>query len=266
MKETFYEMNCPLRIALLADLHNRPYQTVIDSLELNKPELIAIPGDVIFQYILRRRKSVLEKQQNVLPFLSACADIAPTFFSLGNHERILDRDEMDVIRHANITVLDNQWVNFKDVLIGGLTSGYVMEYRTYKKNRKKNAAKPLKTRYPIKGAPLGTIGKPMLYPPDLSWLSQFVEQPGYKILLCHHPEYYPLLPESIDLILSGHGHGGQVRLFGQGLYAPGQGWLPKLTSGVHENRLVISRGLSNTAHVPRLFNPREIVYIIGSEN
>ena len=260
MKETFYATNCPLRVALLADLHNKPYKSVIESLECQKPEMIAISGDVIFQYTVRRRKSVLEKQHNVLPFLSACAEIAPTYFSLGNHERILDRDELDVLRHTGITILDNQWVRQKDVIIGGLTSGYVMEYRTYKKNRKKKSVKPLKNRYPIKGAPLGTLGKTMKYPPDLSWLSEFIAQEGYKILLCHHPEYLPILPESIDLILAGHAHGGQIRIFGQGLYAPGQGWFPKLTSGIHEGRLVISRGLSNTAHFPRFFNSKEVVY------
>lgn len=50
----------------------------------------------------------------------------------------------------------------------------------------------------------------------------------------------------IDLVLSGHAHGGQIRLFGQGLFAPGQGILPKYTSGVHEN-MIISKGLANTA-------------------
>jgi predicted MPP superfamily phosphohydrolase len=82
--------------------------------------------------------------------------------------------------------------------------------------------------------------------------------------LCHHPEYRDkyLKDRSIDLILSGHAHGGQIRLLGRGLYAPGQGIFPKYTSGIHAN-MIISRGLSNTAgFIPRLFNPREIVYIV----
>jgi predicted MPP superfamily phosphohydrolase len=50
---------------------------------------------------------------------------------------------------------------------------------------------------------------------------------------------------------------------GRGLYAPGQGIFPKYTSGIHAN-MIISRGLSNTAgFIPRLFNPREIVYIVA---
>ena len=66
-----------------------------------------------------------------------------------------------------------------------------------------------------------------------------------------------------DLILSGHAHGGQIRLFGRGLFAPGQGIFPKYTSGIHGS-MIISRGLSNTGGmIPRLFNRREIVYIGG---
>jgi predicted MPP superfamily phosphohydrolase len=53
---------------------------------------------------------------------------------------------------------------------------------------------------------------------------------------------------------------GQIRLFSHGLFAPGQGFLPEYTSGIHRN-LVITRGLSNPAMVPRLFNPVEIIYI-----
>ena len=66
----------------------------------------------------------------------------------------------------------------------------------------------------------------------------------------------------IDLFVAGHAHGGQWRLFGRGVFAPDQGLFPKYTSGVHEGRLVISRGLSNTVTpIPRLFNSRELVVV-----
>ena len=108
------------------------------------------------------------------------------------------------------------------------------------------------------------VGVKKHVPPELTWLDGFCAEPGYHILLCHHPEYYPrwLRERPIELILSGHAHGGQVRILGQGLYAPGQGVLPKLTSGVTEGRLVISRGLANCQRVPRLFNPPELVYVL----
>ena len=86
----------------------------------------------------------------------------------------------------------------------------------------------------------------------------------YIILLSHHPEYFQRLPKGIHLVLSGHAHGGQWRLFGRGLYAPNQGWLPRYTKGIYEKRMIVSAGLTNTAHVPRLFNPTEVIYVTNA--
>ena len=88
-----------------------------------------------------------------------------------------------------------------------------------------------------------------------------------KVLLCHHPEYYHRFEsagyrlDAIDLILSGHAHGGQMCIFGKPLFAPGQGFFPKLAGGVYDGRLIVSRGLSDTAHTPRINNPMELVMI-----
>ena len=97
--------------------------------------------------------------------------------------------------------------------------------------------------------------------PETRWLSDFAAQPGFHVLLSHHPEYWPLIPSSIELVLSGHAHGGQWRFFNRGVFAPSQGWWPKWTKGVYEGRLVISAGLSNTTWVPRIGNPTEVVYL-----
>ena len=96
-----------------------------------------------------------------------------------------------------------------------------------------------------------------------SWLDEFENQEGYKILLDHHPDNYEPYTKkrNIDLILSGHAHGGQIRLFGKGLYGKSQGFLPKYDGGVFDEKLVVSRGLSNTLPIPRLWNPTEIVFI-----
>ena len=84
------------------------------------------------------------------------------------------------------------------------------------------------------------------------------------MLLCHHPEYYEkyLKDRPIDLIVSGHAHGGQWRFFGRGVLAPGQGLFPKYTYGVHDDRLVIGTGLKKgSVLIPRLFNSPEVVFI-----
>ena len=99
--------------------------------------------------------------------------------------------------------------------------------------------------------------------PELDWLADYTAQEGFHLLLCHHPEYWPryLRALPIELTFSGHAHGGQIRLFDRGLYAPGQGLLPTYTSGLYEDRLLVSRGLSNNVIIPRLFNPTELVYL-----
>ena len=82
--------------------------------------------------------------------------------------------------------------------------------------------------------------------------------------MCHHPEYYPryVRQADIDLTVSGHAHGGQICLFGQGLYAPGQWLFPKYTAGFYDGqRLLVSRGLTNSTWVPRLWNPCELVLL-----
>jgi uncharacterized membrane-anchored protein YitT (DUF2179 family) len=99
--------------------------------------------------------------------------------------------------------------------------------------------------------------------PDLDWLQEYSTRPGYKLLLCHHPEFYDkyLKDTDIDLILSGHVHGGQMRILGRGIFSPGQGLFPKYFHGCHDNRLVVSAGSSNTVSLPRWGNPCEVVII-----
>ena len=100
--------------------------------------------------------------------------------------------------------------------------------------------------------------------PDLKLVDRFSKLASPKIMLCHHPEYYKkfLKGKGIDLIVSGHAHGGQWRIFGRGVYAPGQGLFPKYTSGSFDNTLVVSRGLREKSIVPRIFNPTEVVKIV----
>lgn len=57
--------------------------------------------------------SPLETQENVLPFLSGCAAIVPTYLSLGNHEWMLDQTDLETIRTTGITVLDNSWIELE---------------------------------------------------------------------------------------------------------------------------------------------------------
>ena len=74
--------------------------------------------------------------------------------------------------------------------------------------------------------------------PSARWLPDMAARGEFRLLMCHHPEYFArhIAPHDIDLTVAGHCHGGQVRIGHQGLYAPGQGILPKLTSGFYLDR------------------------------
>ena len=169
-----------------------------------------------------------------------------------------------MLRETGAVVLDNCWTEWNSVIIGGLTSGYVTNYRAFR------AESGSSDRYPRREDLYGIGGVRTDHKPATEWLAEYCSSSGYHILLSHHPEYYPIIPASVDLILSGHAHGDQLRMYDPfkrewfGLWSPGQGWWPKWTRGVYEGRLVVSAGLSNTTWIPRIGNPTEVVYIEGS--
>lgn len=94
-----------------------------------------------------------------------------------------------------------------------------------------------------------------------------VDSADFTVLLAHRPELlakYEQFP--LDLVVSGHAHGGQVRIPGvlNGLYAPNQGWFPKLAGGAYTQdgtTLIVSRGLAVRTRLPRIFNRPEVVLV-----
>lgn len=255
MQESFYTLPGPgnLCLALVSDLHSFPGDEALASLKKQRPELICVTGDFVLGRAPREGRK-LERSPEAASFLRACAGLAPTFVSLGNHEWMLDREDLEGIKELGAVPLDNAWTHWRGLCIGGLSPGRIGYYRAF---REKSGSGE---RYPL---PPHTRSYGAKAPPETAWLRDYAVQPGFKLLLCHQPEYWAryIRPLPINLTLSGHAHGGQIRLFGRGLYAPGQGLLPRYTAGVYENRLVVSRGLANTTVVPRLCNPTEMVYV-----
>lgn len=256
MKVTHYSLPAPLRrtIAVLADFHsaNKPKQndpahlrSVLELLRGVKPDFILSPGDIFnntHEYDLDDCFNI-----NGFRLLTEAVKIAPVYYSIGNHEHGMKTNNQLMLEDNGVTVLDNETATVNGIVIGGMTTGYRREKSAY-------------TRAPA---------------PDTSFPKQLSEREGYKILLCHHPEYWKryITGYGIDLTVSGHAHGGQWGFFGgRGVYAPGQGLFPKYVSGIHENEergnveyLAVSRGMTNTVPVPRFFNPCEIVVLhLGS--
>ena len=225
---TTYTMPSPypaLAIALVADLHNTDPSQTLRLLEKEKPDLIVIAGD-LYEGPPRRERVEWEHAARLL---KACGELAPTYYSQGNHDQTLCAEIEAAIKEAGVTLLTDRAVYAHGIHIGGLGSAYYQEDDT----------------------------------PNLAFAIDFSHREGYKLLICHHPEYYRryLKDLPLDLILSGHNHGGQWRVFGRGVYVPGQGLFPPHTHGVIDGRLVVSCGVSNNVWVPRIGVPTELVML-----
>ena len=187
-------------------------------------DAVLLPGDLVDRH---RRDNHLAEQ-----FLQEVPARIPVFLSVGNHERKFpDQDALrKMISGSSVILLDNRSVLFQGIRLGGLSS------------------------------------VPSNQPPDLHFLESFEKEKEFRILLCHHPETYRdyVAERNIDLTLCGHAHGGQIQIGNQGLFAPGQGFFPKLTHGVHDGgRMIISRGMTNGAkpRIPRIHNPCELIIL-----
>lgn len=216
------------RFVFISDLHDFPNEPIIDIIKDINPDAILVPGDFIHNSKLYKRG---------IEFLRVAATLAPTFFTLGNHEMKFSGDVVSFTKDTGAVLLDDNSVVFEGINIGGLTSGYK------------------------KGMKQKRLGKTPV--PNLQWLKKYSKEDGFKILLSHHPEYYkPYIKDlAIDIILSGHAHGGQIRIFGQGIIAPGQGFFPKYTRGIYDGRLIVSSGVGNQFIVPRINNRGEIIIL-----
>ena len=239
MQTVYWELpqkNFGLCAAVISDVHNRNHAEILRRVSKEKPEIILIPGDLFSALNPDERHYAPNSRHPNAPsfdLLESLAKIAPTFLSLGNHESIPTVENRKKIAHTGAVLLDNTYVEHKGILIGGLSSTLTH----------KNRNNPP--------------------PPDLAFLSDFAAQKGKKILLSHHPEVFKkhVSAFDIDLVISGHAHGGQWRIGNQGIWAPGQGLFPKYTSGIYDGRLVVSPGLSNHTWVPRIFNPGTVVIL-----
>ena len=248
---TKYQITIPgmprhVRIAVLADLHGSrgcDLDAIEEYLRFTDPDIALMPGD-IFE---RLDGSHPKRNEKAFEFVERVSKICPVYLSVGNHENggihswnvikwlrikslthLYDKGQLDRIAKFGV-LLDDKYVEVNGIRIGGLSSGLINVERM----------------------------------PSLDWLDDFCKFDGVKILMCHHPEYYEeyLYDRDIDLVVSGHAHGGQWRIFGRGIFAPGQGLFPKYTSGVHFDNHVISRGLKRAGIIPRLFNKPEVVIV-----
>ena len=233
-----------LRIAHLSDLHNarfgRENRRLLDKLAQAQPDLIVLTGDLI-----DARRTNLDR---ALAFAVRAAGLAPTYYVPGNHEARLPAAQYQRLRQGltavGVTVLEHERVTLtrggdRLTLLGLADQAFA---RTQGDHR-----------------PAAQLAAEALEALQTA-------EDGYTILLVHRPESFPVYAAlGADLVLSGHTHGGQVRLPGLGgLFAPSQGFFPRNDAGLYRQgqaSLVISRGLGNSLAPLRLNNRPEVVVL-----
>lgn len=220
-----------INAVVISDLHGSGFgkenKRLVNKIAKLDPDVIFTVGDM-----LNNNTEDLSALDSLYEDL---AQIAPVYSSLGNHEIAHPRrSEIEDIFRKHSTFLHNE---YKEITINGTNI---------------------------------RIGALAAYHPsfeDLNeYLRDFADTDKFTLLLSHCPEYYfwGINKVKIDLMLSGHSHGGQVIVpFKGGLFAPEQGWWPKYDYGVfHEEMatLVVTRGLgSSKQKAPRFNNPPEIL-------
>lgn len=225
-------------IAQISDLHDESFgdgnETLLRLLSEAAPDLIAITGDI--------SDGNRMEFEDALAFIPAVAEIAPCYFVPGNHEsgigenyRLLE----DRMRECGVEILTDSYLYLSRgsdrIVLAGLQDPYfVSEHKVFGKKG-----------YGVIREKLEKLALP---------------REEYTILLSHRPEAFELYVEAgADLVLTGHTHGGQIRLpLIGGLVAPHQGLFPKYDAGMYEKdgtKMYISRGLGNSV-VPLRVNDR----------
>ena len=230
------------RIAQVSDLHNAEFgennAKLLQLLCECQPDMIAITGDLI--------DANHTDIETALAFANEAVKIAPVYYVSGNHEaRCSEYDTLKTgLESAGVIVLADEAVYLErdgeTIAILGLAD----------------------PDFSIKGDLFDEI--PAMVSTKLNGLLE--QETAYSVLLSHRPELFETYAAcDVDLVLSGHAHGGQFRLpFVGGLIAPNQGLFPKYDAGLFtkgNTNMIVSRGIGNSI-IPIRFNNRPEIVLI----
>jgi len=239
-----HKITNPLNILLVSDLHctifGKNQEILTNTVAIINPDVILLAGDIIDAY---------ESIKGAELFLHGIKNIAPIYYVTGNHEYKSKNfgKLLQLLKECNINILSDKFkritIKNNSIIIAGIE-----DYSRYTRNNTKGLW--------IVNNVMNKIFK------------NFNKNDNFSIFMAHRPELIDVyLKYDFDMVVSGHTHGGQMRLFNvlNGVIAPGQGFFPKYGGGLYEfpkTNLIISRGLSLLhPKLPRLFNPPEIVSI-----
>lgn len=251
------------RIAHISDLHNTSFgarnENLLRAIRSARPDIVAVTGDLV--------DSRHTDYDIALAFATEAARIAPVCYVMGNHETRLARRAREaraVAAYARERGLaapkpDFDFGDFERAL--DAIGIHVLHDRAIRLRRDNAHLRVIGLDDPRHPGPSGALP----HHPDPSHL--VAQDPEtYTIILAHRPELFSSYVQAgADLALSGHAHGGQIRLpFIGGLYAPGQGILPRYDAGPYRSGrtvMVVSRGMGNMAPIPRVNNDPELVVV-----
>ncbi len=233
------KLTAEVRLAVVTDFHSSDNADDVAAMTAScAPDAVLMVGDM-FDDDTQNRPT--ERTLSLMRQLSA---LYPCYYVSGNHEAWTG--EMDALyqqtEEAGVTVLRMSsgvlTVRGQRIALCGIPDPYEMVFS---------------------GAPDTEE--------QLRQALEDVDSADFTVLLAHRPELlakYAQFP--LDLVVSGHAHGGQVRIPGvlNGLYAPNQGWFPKLAGGAYTQdgtTLIVSRGLAVRTRLPRIFNRPEVVLV-----
>lgn len=242
-----------IKILHVSDLQSayfgRNQKSLIRMAEKTNPDIIFFTGDLV-----DRNRTNLKASMSAIKQLQK---IAPVYFVTGNHELAIE-DKLDdfyeEMENEGIVILSDDVTRItsgeQSLYIAGVSDETLCQCKLGKR-RSDTAINP----------------EPLLK--KISLITEKIPGNEFLILLSHEPQFFKqYVNEKIGLVFTGHAHGGQIRLpFTDGLFAPGQGILPKMTSGMrtkNKTTMIISRGLGNSVFPFRLFNRPELVTVVLS--
>lgn len=254
------------RIVQVADVHSIRSQEqadmLFDKIASERPDAVVLTGDLLDSTYYTEENSALKAGesdkmagQDTVDFIASLTEHYYVCFVYGNHEMVL-LDDIDnnpfklAMEEIGVIFLNNDGVKIskedESIYVLGIQDPATLykdsDYAEYNTHSER-----------VNGMMTNVMA--------------LREEDLYTVLLSHRPEYFSDYAKyHVDLVLTGHAHGGQMRLPGVGgLYAPGQGWFPEYTEGLYmagDTAMIVGRGIGDSTELPRVFNPPEINTII----
>ena len=233
------------KMLLITDFHSASFgidnSRLIRKIDEINPDIILLGGDMV--------NSVNDDGSVFLSFCDKIANRFATYYIFGNHELIQGEDFYhsleSKLQNVGVTCLNNNSTTLKRGESEISLYGLWFNLRYYQ------SANAEKKYYFEEQSAEELLGH---------------SSSNFNILLTHSPTYFETYSEwGADLTLSGHMHGGMIRLpFLGGVFSPEKDFFPKYDAGLFENetkKMIVSRGLGNGHIGFRVFNPPEIVIV-----